>query len=72
MVWNAHGCHPFAHDLHHLTDTNKVLTAPDQIRKRDYPQGLASREGKILLVGITCRVRGRHHICEIEELDVEE
>ena len=45
-----------------------VKAALAQIRDRDYPQELASFGGRILLVGITYRVRGKRHICEIEEL----
>ena len=47
-----------------------VHAAIDQILARNYPQAVADFGGRILLVGITYRVRGRHHICRIEELDV--
>lgn len=45
-----------------------VRAALDQIKDRDYPQEIASFGGKVLLVGITYRVKGKKHICRIEML----
>lgn len=47
-----------------------VHTAIDQIHARNYPQAVAGFGGRILLVGITYRARGRRHSCQIEELVV--
>ena len=45
-----------------------VTAAIAQIRGKNYPDLLKGYGGKILLVGITYKVRGKRHICRIEPL----
>ena len=42
--------------------------AIEQIRQRDYPQGLRGYGGEILLVGINYDAKSKKHTCKIEKV----
>ena len=45
-----------------------MITAIDQIRRKEYPAKLAEYSGEILLVGINYDKETKQHTCKIEKV----